>query len=262
MTETTAVPVGVELDLGVLTAFDSRQNPDNSLIEQATKGTDVLVKAIFNLPLNDKFEGKFVDLPNPTFQLPREKPIPKEKTFTKWEKFAKEKGIQKKRRDRLVFDQSTGEYVPRYGRGSKNSLERDIIIPHRESMADDEDPFQTKRKEKKQRVLDNKKKQVSNVRRATKGRGPGIDPMSALDVAKSGPSGKKFLPKKSLSDSLSVVQKSTASAGKFDNKVSGERKQKSQGRKKKMTTGSSKAALGKEKKQSQTIAQRILSGKQ
>lgn len=34
-----------------------------------------------------------VSLPEPKIILPREKPIPKEKPLTKWEKFRKERGL-------------------------------------------------------------------------------------------------------------------------------------------------------------------------
>jgi len=47
-------------------------------------------------------------LPAPRVVLPREKPIPKEKAMTKWEKFRIEKGIQAKaKRSRMVFDPIT-----------------------------------------------------------------------------------------------------------------------------------------------------------
>lgn len=255
------LPPGLEVDVGNLAAVDKRVGLEGTEAEIATEGTEALVRTIFSLPILSTDDGRIVELPYPTFSLPRARPVPKERALTKWEQFAKEKGIQKKRRDRLVFDEATGEYVPRYGRGSKNSLENEIIIPHKESMADDVDPFAVKRKEKKQRVKDNKKKNLANIRRAQKGRKTQIEPMQALDVAKRGPSGKKYLPKKGLKDSLSIVQRSTASAGKFDEKVRNEPKQKVQGRRKKPGIVHGKEALGKEKDLAQKIADRVLMGK-
>lgn len=254
------IPPGVELDLGNLTAFDRRIGLEGSLQEIATQGTEPLVQAIFSLPVNDTDDGKFVDMPDCEFELPREKPIPKERALTKWEKFAKEKGIQKKRRDRLVLDPATGEYVPRYGKGSKNSLDKDVILPHKEGMGDDYNPFHEKRKQKKKMVKDNKKKQGTNRNRASRGRSAQIQPLQALDVAKAGPSGKKYLPKSALKDSLAIAQRSTASAGRFDKKVANEPKLKMQGRKKKLETVANRKALGREKERSQKIADRILLG--
>jgi regulator of ribosome biosynthesis len=56
-----------------------------------------------------------VTLPAPTTTLPREKPLPKPKEETRWEKFAKEKGIVKRKRERMVFDETAQEWKPRFG---------------------------------------------------------------------------------------------------------------------------------------------------
>lgn len=256
------VPSEIDLDLGNLAAFDRRQHLPGSDIEKATNAAEALVRAIFSLPRQSTEDGKLVSLPKPTFELPREKPIPKERQLTKWEQFAKEKGIQKKRRDRLVLDEATGEYVPRYGRGSKNDLDRQVIIPHKESMPDNVDPFAMKRAEKKKRKLENTKQNLRNNRKVQRAKVSSLSPMQALDVASTGPSGKKFIPKKALKDSLAVAQKATASAGKFDKKLAKEPKQKSQGRKKKFETVSNKKTRSKERELSQKIADRVLLGKQ
>jgi hypothetical protein len=41
--------------------------------------------------------------------------IPKPKAPTKWEQFAKVKGINKKKRSRMVFDDEAQAWKPRYG---------------------------------------------------------------------------------------------------------------------------------------------------
>ena len=46
-----------------------------------------------------------IKLPAPTTRLPREKPVPKEKQLTKWEKYAKEKGITKRKKTKSVWDE-------------------------------------------------------------------------------------------------------------------------------------------------------------
>ena len=55
------------------------------------------------------------NLPKPTTVLPREKPIPKPKPLTKWQKFAQKKGIVKKKRSKLVYDEDADEWRRRHG---------------------------------------------------------------------------------------------------------------------------------------------------
>lgn len=65
-----------------------------------------------------------VSLPEPRIQTPREKPIPKEKPMTKWEKFRLERGMTaRKKRSRLVFDPISNDWVPRWGHNSKKKIE-------------------------------------------------------------------------------------------------------------------------------------------
>lgn len=66
--------------------------------------------------------------------MPREKPIPKEKEKTKWEKFAAKKGIKASRKDgKKVFDEEMGEWRDKYGFGARvlkrnpGEVERDWV---------------------------------------------------------------------------------------------------------------------------------------
>jgi regulator of ribosome biosynthesis len=60
-----------------------------------------------------------VKLPNSTVTMPRQHPPPKQKPLTKWEKFRLEKGFtEKQKRSRMVFDEITNDWVPRFGAGS------------------------------------------------------------------------------------------------------------------------------------------------
>lgn len=64
-------------------------------------------------------------LPEAITVLPREKPIPKPKPLTKWEKFRLEKGLPPKaKRSRLVYDEITKEWVPRWGKGSIKQIQK------------------------------------------------------------------------------------------------------------------------------------------
>jgi regulator of ribosome biosynthesis len=60
-----------------------------------------------------------VSIPPSQVVFPREKPAPKEKEMTRWEKFRLEKGMPaRKKRGRMVFDEITNDWVPRHGMGS------------------------------------------------------------------------------------------------------------------------------------------------
>ena len=70
-----------------------------------------------------------ITLPTPQLQLPREKPVPKDKETTTWEKFAAKKGIQKKKRDgKMEFDEAKGDWVPKYGYKGKNTDGGDWLV--------------------------------------------------------------------------------------------------------------------------------------
>lgn len=91
-----------------------------------------------------------VYLPGSKVVLPREKPIPKEKPKSRWEKFREEKGLPaRQKRSRMIFDPITNDWVPRYGTGSKKKIEEE----HNWLMEDKAsnggvDPFTKKKQEK------------------------------------------------------------------------------------------------------------------
>jgi len=94
-----------------------------------------------------------VDLPKSSVVLPREKPAPKEKALTKWEKFRAEKGMPaRKKRSRMVFDPITKDWVPRHGTGSVKKIAdahnwlMEEKPKHREAGVD---PFTYQKAEKK-----------------------------------------------------------------------------------------------------------------
>jgi regulator of ribosome biosynthesis len=67
--------------------------------------------------------GVTLALPAPHTRLPREKPVPEAKPLTKWEEFAKRKGIQGKTRDsrkNQVYDNESGEWRKRWGKDGLN----------------------------------------------------------------------------------------------------------------------------------------------
>ena len=76
-------------------------------------------------------DGYLFSLPPCTTPLPREKPLPAEKQETKWEKFARKKGIKDKKRGegKMVYDEEKGEWVPKWGyKGRNKDGENDWIV--------------------------------------------------------------------------------------------------------------------------------------
>lgn len=67
-----------------------------------------------------------MQLPKATTVLPREKPVPAARQPTRWEQYAQAKGIQKRKKTRLVWDEVSQSWKPRYGyRRAENDRQRD-----------------------------------------------------------------------------------------------------------------------------------------
>ena len=67
----------------------------------------MLVNKIWELPTERLEEAIIAKLPKPTFIIPRARRVPKPKPLTKWEQFAKQKGINKKKKgtSKLKWDE-------------------------------------------------------------------------------------------------------------------------------------------------------------
>ncbi len=93
------------------------------------------MNTLFQLPITSVPDvGAVVALPKPTTKIPREKPIPTAKPMTKWDKFAKAKGIVKRKRGAKVFDEDTKEWVARHS--AKSAKNRDLADWCKEVGAD------------------------------------------------------------------------------------------------------------------------------
>ncbi|CAK4015633.1 ribosomal biogenesis regulatory [Lecanosticta acicola] len=124
ISETRAQPY--TFDLGHMLCIDSNPlptftptNKEEILKKTAQSCAQALINQLLTtcpIKRSDEDGGLQIDLPAPETQLPREKPVPKEKEKTKWEKFAEKKGIKAKKKDgKLVFDEAKGDWVPKYG---------------------------------------------------------------------------------------------------------------------------------------------------
>lgn len=168
-------------DVGNLTAWDPESivmpkagpQREDYLRQIAQDDTQNLLNKLYSMHDTEVIEGeKVLKLPDPTTILPRAKKIPVPKPPTKWEKFAQDKGIKSKsdkRREKLVYDDSTAKWVPRYGYEKvKNQEEKDWIIEIPDQADPNVDYFSQRTSEKKERIAKNKFQQLRNVERATR----------------------------------------------------------------------------------------------
>lgn len=58
-----------------------------------------------------------------------QKPLPAPRELTRWEQFAQRKGIQKKKKDKLVWDESVGEWRRRFGYKRVNDPKDIHVLP-------------------------------------------------------------------------------------------------------------------------------------
>ncbi|KAI8878891.1 RRS1-domain-containing protein [Backusella circina FSU 941] len=219
--------VPLDFDANLLAGFDtnaleektlkSKKNADKYLRDLARDNTQLIINELFKLPVQSGDLGALAQLPERTTALPREKPLPKDKPLTRWEKFAKAKGIQNKKRERMVFDEDSGEYKPRWGYkgsvGDKDKLDPDWLIEVPNTADPMEDQYEKKRAEKKGRVEKNAKRQRRNEEEG-----------AAATLA--GKKDIKEFKKDELQTAIAASKKSTASLGKFDNKLKNETKMK------------------------------------
>jgi hypothetical protein len=98
-----------------------------AMLERARGSVQLLVGRLFALPSEPADFGRLAELPAPTTVLPREKPVPKPKPPTRWEQFAKEKGIQKKKKERMVYDDQAKEWRPNWGYNRANEDRTPIL---------------------------------------------------------------------------------------------------------------------------------------
>lgn len=132
-------PTPYTFDLGLLLANDP--NPlllesddiETDLAATARDGAQALLNQLLNTcPIQSTPAGVLLSLPAIETHMPREKPLPPPKAETTWSRFAAKKGIKAKdkaTKQKLVYDEATGEWVPKWGyKGSNKSGETDWIV--------------------------------------------------------------------------------------------------------------------------------------
>ncbi|CAN8287334.1 unnamed protein product [Cochlearia groenlandica] len=261
-----------QIDVGNLLAFNpnhrfpsahsSREELVKECITEGTKLVQAIADSLFNFPSTETNDGPIVQLPPCTTKLPREKHIPRPKPPTKWEEFALKKGIQKRKKDKIVYDEQTDQFKRRHGYDRVND---DNDIPIIEAKASDEpgvDPFAKRIEDRKKNVGKQEKNRLQNLKTAAKA---GALPSHIQLAASAFPiSGVKAQPKKigkeALGDVAGLAATSTASGGKFDKKLPGEKPLKKQGKHHKYLPVVAGSGMGdQEKEQTNNVLSKILS---
>uniref|UniRef100_A0A0A9W6R7 Ribosome biogenesis regulatory protein n=2 Tax=Lygus hesperus TaxID=30085 RepID=A0A0A9W6R7_LYGHE len=212
-TTTVSKLIELDIDVGTLLASDTneldlkelRGNTDDYLKNLARDNTQLLFNAVWQIP-TERYEDCIVaKLPQPTYVLPREKPLPKPKPLTKWEEFAKKKGISPKKKSNVTWDEVLKKWVPRYGyKKSAAEKEKDWIIEVPQSVDPYTDMFEKKAEIKAEKINKNEYQRLRNIAKGKKIKVPsmGLPPTGKLNSLQ-------------LNSAANIAHVSTASLGKF-----------------------------------------------
>ncbi|KAI5651697.1 ribosome biogenesis regulatory protein (RRS1) domain-containing protein [Phthorimaea operculella] len=220
----------LEFDVGTLLAFDtndldskslnSDKNRDEYLQSLARDNTQLLLNKIWELPTERVDEAIVVRLPAPTTVLPRAKPVPKPKPLTAWQEFAKAKGINKKKKDKLKWDEELQKWVPLYGfKRAAAEKEKNWLIEVPQNLDPMTDMYEKKATEKSEKVAKNELQRLKNMARARKVKIPRVGIPVTSDKASA----------TQLATAATVAKASTASLGKFQDKLPKEKEARGKG---------------------------------
>ncbi|XP_054478748.1 ribosome biogenesis regulatory protein homolog [Anoplopoma fimbria] len=221
----------LEFDIGNLLASDKNRIESRDFREQkredflrslARDNTQLLVNEVWKLPTERVEEAIVTKLPEQVTPLPREKPPPKPRAPTKWEEFAKLKGIQKKKKTNLVWDENAKEWRRRWGYQRAKDDTKEWLIEVPETADPNEDQFAKRAVAKKERVAKNEFNRLKNIARAQKIKLPGVGLTPTPQQSK-----------EDLVRAVSVAKTSTASVGRFQDRLPKEKPPKNQGKKRK-----------------------------
>jgi regulator of ribosome biosynthesis len=197
-------PIPISIDLQCLVAYDLNINSHELA---ATRDTcQLMINALFKQEIESNQDGVFAILPKSIKKvLPRQKPVPEQKHQTRWERFAEKKGIQKRKKTRVQYDESRDEYRPTFGYKNQGKTEKDLSdwIKEVDEEKPEQDQFQRDRELKKQRIGKNKMQQKRNFEES---------------VAKKNNIDHKVM-KKQVQKQILDTKISTASKGRFDSKL-------------------------------------------
>jgi regulator of ribosome biosynthesis len=197
-------PIPYAFDLTHLLAYDPNPLPPTSTLLAnrtssanptlhtiARDGAQMLLNQLLTTcPIQSTPDGLLLTFPSQALTpLPRWKPIPKPKAPTKWEAFAKKKGIGKfggnlkggaqleERRKNMVFDEEKGEWVKKWGyKGKRQQAEGEWLVELDEKKKNKEKGLEDGasirgegKRERMERARRQERKQRNNERRGKRG---------------------------------------------------------------------------------------------
>ncbi|BHF69706.1 Rhodanese-related sulfurtransferase [Sparganum proliferum] len=238
-----------ECDLGNLLYDDKAplepKNLTSSYIQELTLScTQNFLKQFWSLPTEQTDDVLVTLLPEPRYRLPREKQVPKVRELTRWERFARLKGITKRKKPRKVWDESSQSWKARWGRDRIDSNKDKWVIEVPDNADPYEDQFEKATKERNERRAKNEFSRLKNIARSTKkGQAPPVGVQPEVDASKN-----------HLNRALDIAKRSDASMGLFsreinEQKIASKTEKKHTKRKKggKPSKGSGRPAKGKNK---------------
>lgn len=223
----------LQYDVGNLMASDRHnidptrfaEEKESYLLKYSRDIVQLLINRVFALPSkvdkNDITKSLMVQLPDKITVTPRAKHPPKAKPLTKWEAFAKLKGITKKKRRPKLVEDVAGNLRPRYGAKGVNQMHP--IVPAKEGEAEDYSPFMEALEKKNKRVQQQKRREAKNYRRQVASLSGHTKLPATINVSHMGMNNKKHVKKPDIMRAFEVAQRSTASIGKYDKRVKGEK---------------------------------------
>lgn len=173
-------PIPFTFDLGNLVCNDTNPLPPSTTITEADIAAaardcaqGLLNQLLSTCPITRSDDSVTLTLPAPDTPLPREKPVPADKPLTKWQEFAKKKGIKAKAKDtNLVYDEEKGEWVPKWGYKGKNKEgENDWLVEVDEKKeaktGDAGDARKERRDERMERMRRQERRERANEKRGS-----------------------------------------------------------------------------------------------
>lgn len=222
--------IDLEFDLGNLSAYDPNplkvkraKDIDEKFVKDLTRdNVQLLFNEIWKLPVERIQESIVAKLPECTTVLPREKRIPKAAPLTKWQEYAKLKGIQKPKRGAMVWDETAKEWKPRFGYKRANDDTKEWVIEIPANADPYEDQFEKRAKAKNERVAKNELQRLRNIARRTGKPMPGSGYLAGQNQSTS-----------ELQETFHVAKRATASLGRFEDQLKSEKAERNRGKKRK-----------------------------
>ncbi|XP_030071020.1 ribosome biogenesis regulatory protein homolog [Microcaecilia unicolor] len=218
----------LEYDLGNLLAVDPnppeasefRRRGGDYLKALARGNTQLLMNQLWQVPTERVAETVVGRLPEPTLRLPREKPPPRARPPTRWEQFAKLKGIRKRKKSNIAWDEAHGEWRRRWGYRRANDPTKNWLMEVPATADPNEDQFAKLRRAKKERVAKNELQRLRNIARSQGRAVPA--PVAPPGAPRS---------RAELGKELQVTRRSTASVGRFQARLPREKEPRGLGKK-------------------------------